>query len=72
MMSRLIDSFVLVVEWGATKIDAVQYALRHAPNVRKNLVGAVLNKVDMDAIGNYDTYGARYYYGQSTDASARH
>ena len=33
--SRLIDSYVLVIEWGSTKIDAVQYALRHAPGVQR-------------------------------------
>jgi succinoglycan biosynthesis transport protein ExoP len=65
--SSLIDSYILVVEWGATKMDAVQYALRHAPNVHSNLAGAVLNKVDMDAMGRYDSYGANYYYGRSPD-----
>ena len=50
--SSLIDSYILVVEWGATKMDAVQYALRHAPNVHSNLAGAVLNKVDMDFDGS--------------------
>ena len=56
--SRLIDSYVLVIEWGATKIDAVQYALRHAPGVQENIVGVVLNKVNMAAMGRYDSYGA--------------
>jgi len=59
-----IDSYLLVIKWGSTKIDAVQYALRHAPGVHANIVGAVLNKVDMAAMGRYDSYGAHYYYGQ--------
>jgi polysaccharide biosynthesis transport protein len=59
-----IDSYLLVIKWGSTKIDAVQYALRHAPSVHANIVGAVLNKVDMVAMGRYDSYGAHYYYGQ--------
>jgi succinoglycan biosynthesis transport protein ExoP len=62
--SGFIDSYLLVIEWGSTKIDAVQYALRHAPGVHANIVGAVLNKVDMAAMGRYDSYGAHYYYGQ--------
>ena len=62
--SGLIDSYVLVIEWGVTKIDAVQYALRHAPGLQANIVGAVLNKVNMAAMGRYDSYGANYYYGQ--------
>ena len=62
--SRFIDSFVLVIEWGSTKVDAVQYALRNAPDVHRNMVGAVLNKVDMPAMHRYDSYGAAYYYSQ--------
>jgi polysaccharide biosynthesis transport protein len=68
--SGLVDSYVLVIEWGVTKIDAVQYALRHAPGVQANIVGAVLNKVDMAAVGRYDSYGANYYYAQPRQTSS--
>ena len=61
----LVDSYVLVIEWGATKIDAVQYALRNAPTVHANIVGAVLNKVNVAAMSRYDSHGNNYYYGQS-------
>jgi polysaccharide biosynthesis transport protein len=60
--SRFIGSYVLVIEWGS-KIDAVQYALRNISGVQDNIVGAVLNKVNMTAIGRYDAHGARYHYG---------
>jgi succinoglycan biosynthesis transport protein ExoP len=60
--SRFIDSYLLVIEWGSTKTDAVQYALRNAPGVQENIVGTVLNKVDMAVMGRYDSYGANYYY----------
>jgi succinoglycan biosynthesis transport protein ExoP len=63
--STLVDSYLLVVEWGATKIDAVQYALRNAPGVQQNIAGVVLNKVDLNAMGRYDSYGSAYYYGES-------
>ena len=63
--SRLIDSYVLVVEWGGTKMDAVEYALRHAPDVQDRVAGVVLNKVDMNTIAQYDGYaGGYYYYGR--------
>jgi polysaccharide biosynthesis transport protein len=62
--SGFINSYVLVIEWGATTIDAVQYALRHAPGIQQNIVGAVLNKVNIAAMGRYDRHGADYYYGQ--------
>jgi polysaccharide biosynthesis transport protein len=57
-------------EWGSTKIDAVQYALRNAPGVHANIVGVVFNKVDMGVMGRYDSYGANYYYGQPRRASS--
>jgi succinoglycan biosynthesis transport protein ExoP len=64
-VSNLIGSYLLVIEWGATKRDAVQYALSHAPGVRANLVGAVLNKVDLAGMSRYDSHGVDYYYGRS-------
>jgi succinoglycan biosynthesis transport protein ExoP len=60
----LIDSYVLVIEWGATKVDAVQSVLRNAPGIQENIVGAVLNKVNMAALSRYDSYGASSYYGR--------
>jgi polysaccharide biosynthesis transport protein len=62
---NLVNSYLLVIEWGVTKIDAVQYALTHAPGVRANMIGAVLNKVDLAGMRRYDTHGVDYYYGRS-------
>jgi succinoglycan biosynthesis transport protein ExoP len=62
---RFIDSYLLVIEWGVTKIDAVKYAIRHAPGLQGRVVGAVLNKVDMAKIHRYDSQGAGYYYGRN-------
>lgn len=63
--SRLIDSYIMVIEWGRTKVDAVQHALSAARGVRENIIGAVLNKVDMNTINLYDsqygTFNAQYY-----------
>jgi succinoglycan biosynthesis transport protein ExoP len=60
---HVVDAYVLVVQWGSTKIEAVQYALRNAPKVQEKIVGTVLNKVNMAALGRYDSYGATYYSG---------
>lgn len=69
----LVDCFILVVEWGRTKIDVVQHALHTAPNVYESLIGTVLNKTDMAAMKRYDGYRNDYYnnehytrYGQTT------
>jgi succinoglycan biosynthesis transport protein ExoP len=70
----LVDCFILVVEWGRTKIDVVQHALHNAPNVYESLIGAVLNKTDMSAMKRYDNYHNDYYnnehytrYGQAAE-----
>jgi succinoglycan biosynthesis transport protein ExoP len=52
--THLVDSYVLVIEWGRTKIDAVEHALHSAKGVYENLLGAVLNKVDVRQLRNYD------------------
>jgi polysaccharide biosynthesis transport protein len=57
----LIDCFILVVEWGRTKIDVVQHALHSAPNVYESLIGTVLNKTDIKAMARYDNYTDDYY-----------
>ena len=68
VMSRIIDSYLLVIEWGTTKIDLVKYTVDNVPGLRENIVGAVLNKVDMAAIRRYDKYGANYYYSRNSCA----
>jgi polysaccharide biosynthesis transport protein len=52
---------ILVVEWGHTKIDVVEHSLKTAPNVREALIGAVLNKTDLDYIKRYDAYRGDLY-----------
>jgi succinoglycan biosynthesis transport protein ExoP len=61
---KLIDSYVLVIEWARTKIDVVQHALREAPNVQKHMLGAVLNKVDLTVMSRYDESRYGYYYNR--------
>lgn len=60
--SPLIDSFVFVIEWGRTKIDVVEHALGHAEEVYDNLLGVVLNKVDMKSFSRYAGHQKSYYY----------
>jgi capsular exopolysaccharide synthesis family protein len=69
-VSRLVESYMLVIEWGATKMEAVRHALDNAPAVQTKMLGAVLNKVDFVRLGRYKPYGAyhHYYYGRSGSA----
>ena len=71
--TALIDSFILVVEWGRTTIDVVEHALSTAPNVCDSLLGIVLNKADMKVMKRYANHLGDYYndehylrYGQLT------
>ncbi len=60
--SSLIDCYILVVEWGRTKIDVVQHALHTAPNIQEALIGAVLSKTDTKAMARYDGHRSYYYH----------
>jgi succinoglycan biosynthesis transport protein ExoP len=61
VMTPLIDSFLLVVEWGRTKIEVAQLALNNARGVCDNLLGIVLNKADMKVFGRYSSDHENYY-----------
>jgi succinoglycan biosynthesis transport protein ExoP len=63
--SGLVDSFIFVIEWGRTKIDMTQHALKNAFTVHENIMGAVLNKVDMALIGRYERKDAKYHKSAS-------
>jgi polysaccharide biosynthesis transport protein len=39
----------------------VQHALRAAPNIYEGLIGVVLNKADLKAMGRYAGYSGEYY-----------
>ena len=62
--THLVDSYLFIVEWGKTKIDVVERALNTSRGVYDNLLGVVLNKVDLDRLRRYDysTYYSRYGY----------
>jgi polysaccharide biosynthesis transport protein len=61
---KLVDSYVLVVEWAQTKIDVVEYALADAPTIAERLLGVVLNKVDIGVMSRYDSYRGNYYHNR--------
>jgi capsular exopolysaccharide synthesis family protein len=60
--TRLVDGYVYVIEWGKTRTDHVQNALRSAHQVYERLLGVVLNKVDLKTLGRYDGHGGSYYH----------
>lgn len=60
--SRLIDAYVLVIEWGRTDRDTVLQAIKDAPMLHDQIIGTVLNKADTDVLNRYDSYRGNYYY----------
>jgi polysaccharide biosynthesis transport protein len=61
---KLVDSYVLVVEWAQTRIDIVEHALADAPTIAERLLGVVLNKVDIGVMSRYDSYRGKYYHNR--------
>jgi capsular exopolysaccharide synthesis family protein len=64
VITPVVDSFLFVVEWGRTKIDVVEHALSNAHGIYDNLLGVVLNKTNMNALGRYQRSYGNYYYNQ--------
>jgi polysaccharide biosynthesis transport protein len=62
--THLVDSFVFVIEWGRTKVDAVEHALLDARGVYESLLGAVLNKANISVLSRYEGYKGNYYYNK--------
>lgn len=51
------DGFVVVVEWGRTPRAVVKSQLRADPMIADKVLGIVLNKVDLKAIGRFAELG---------------
>jgi polysaccharide biosynthesis transport protein len=62
--THLVDSYMLIVEWGRTKTDVVEQCLRSSPRIYDALIGAVLNKTDLAAMKLYDSHSATFYYNK--------
>lgn len=62
MTTHFIDSYVYVVEWGRTRINAVIHSISAAREIHDRILGVVLNKADQRVLGRYDSYHSRSYY----------
>jgi succinoglycan biosynthesis transport protein ExoP len=59
---HFIDTYVFVAEWGNTKLEVVERALTEAHNVYDQMLGVVLNKVDLSVQSRYERYHGDHYY----------
>jgi len=60
----IIDSFVFLVEWGGTRINAVQRHLMGEQELLDKLLGVVLNKADLKVMESFEQQGLQHvgYY----------
>lgn len=70
-IARRIDGYLFVTEWGRTARRAVKQTLESEPAVRDKCVGVILNKVDMEKMKLYRSYGSEDYYQFRYDAYYR-
>ncbi|WP_167559009.1 polysaccharide biosynthesis tyrosine autokinase [Bradyrhizobium canariense] len=59
--TKIVDSYIYVVEWGQTRKNLVQSQLLAAPELYDLLLGVVLNKADIRVMGRYEDYYGSYY-----------
>lgn len=64
-MASNIDAFVCVTEWGGVARRMVRQTLENEPQVVEKCLGVVLNKVDMERMKLYRTFGSNEHYYSS-------
>lgn len=62
MLARSVDAVLFVIRWERTKRDAARSALEEFTDVSDNVVGAVLNNVDMRRHSYYAYGDSGQYY----------
>lgn len=62
ILSRLVDSTIVVTAHKSTKKDALERVVKNIQNVGGKLAGVVINKVPISS----RKYGESYYYGESS------
>jgi polysaccharide biosynthesis transport protein len=68
---HIIDTYVYVVEWGKTKVEVIERGFAVARGVYDQLLGIVLNKVDLEAQSRYENaYGNFYHYSHYSKYSS--
>jgi capsular exopolysaccharide synthesis family protein len=71
VLSKLVDGVILVVRAEVTKILAAQQALEQLQRVGANVIGVVLNNVNMSKARNYTYYAYYSDYIESTEREKR-
>lgn len=67
ILSRMVDSTLLVTAHKLTKKDAFNRVIKNIKNVEGNIIGVILNKMPIHS----RKYGYTYYYGETKDKKMR-
>jgi len=61
-VAPLIDSYLLVVEWGKTARGMVKKTMQQNNAIAKRCAGVILNKVDTEKMKLYRQFGSSEFY----------
>ena len=67
ILASVVDMIAMVIRHDDTDREVIKRALTSLRNVNSNIVGAILNGVDMGKAYNREFYYGRYYYGRYYD-----
>jgi capsular exopolysaccharide synthesis family protein len=70
LLSRAVESTVLVIEAGRTSAAQARHAIERIYSVRAQVIGAILSKFDVRSAGYGYGYGYEYQYGQRAERPA--
>ena len=64
---KFIDGYLLVIEWGQTRVGSINYALQKMPHVNEGAISVILNKVNIKKMAKFGFYLGDYYANQHED-----
>ncbi len=70
IMAGRMDAVIVVVHAGVTSRDALAHAVRRLQQVNARIVGAVMNRADLQQQGYYYGYSYKRYYGEEQEPPA--
>jgi polysaccharide biosynthesis transport protein len=71
VLASLVDMVALVVKHNENDRDLIRRCLKQLRDTRANVIGAVLNNVDLSRSANKDYYYAGYYYTREDEKAPR-
>lgn len=71
VLATQVDGVVLILDFGKVPREAAKQAKELLEKVKANILGVVLNKIDMEKEGQYYPYYYYYYYGDETKKKKR-